>query len=365
MQKKNNVWWASIPVIVLLGLFIWLFSDIVAYILLAAALSFIGHPIVRFLDKIRVGSIKLPHTLSSVLTLLFIIGITATALAFIFPVVSSQAKVISQIDYAALREGLVQPLFSIESFMYRVNMLQPGENLNQIITDKLVSLTQAIDVSVLLNKLLGIAGSVFIGIFSVLFVTFFFLKDDKLFLKTVLLIFPDKYAPNLETALNDILRLLSRYFVGLSIEVITMMTLISIGGFFLGLENAILIGVIGGIFNIIPYLGPLIGAVIGALLVITTNISPSAVQETLWLSLGIIGVFVGSNLIDNLVLQPLIYSASIKAHPLEIFLVIMIAGSIAGIAGMILAIPAYTIFRVIGRQFFNQYHIIRKISAER
>lgn len=356
---------ASLPVIVLLGLLIWFFSDIVAYVLLAAALSFIGRPIVRLFDRIKVGKIKFPHTLSAVLTLVLLVGTTVTLLFLLVPVISNQAKVISAIDYASLKEGLVQPLSNIESFMYRVNMLKPGETISQMITDKLVSLTQAVDVGNILNNMMGVAGSIFIGLFSVLFMTFFFLKDDRLFLKTIVLLFPEKYAPNFEAALNDIVRLLSRYFVGLSIEVISMMTLISIGGLILGIENAIIIGVIGGLFNIIPYLGPIIGAAIGALLVITTNISPDTVESTIWLSSGILIVFSIANLIDNIVLQPLIYSNSVKAHPLEIFIVFMMAGSLAGVAGMILAIPAYTILRVIGRQFFNQYRLIRKISSER
>lgn len=142
MQKNKNIWLASLPLILILGLMIWLFSDIVAYILLAAALSSIGHPIVRLLDKIRIKRFNFPHALSSFIALLFLLAIITTAVFSLAPVISKQAKVISSIDFALLRQGLEQPLYNLESFMYNVDMLKPGETLTQIITDKLISLTQ-------------------------------------------------------------------------------------------------------------------------------------------------------------------------------------------------------------------------------
>lgn len=364
-MKKISAWIASIPLLVIIGIVLWLFTDIVAYILIAAALSFVGHPLVKLIDSIRIGRFRLPHTLSSTLALLLMLAILASAVWFITPIISGQAKAISQIDYVALNTGIQKSLIPLESHLYRLDMLEPGETISQMVIERLLSLTQAVDVGKIMNSLMGVAGKVFIGLFSVLFMTFFFLKDDKLFVKGFIFLFPEKYGATIEAALSDILRLLSRYFVGLSIEVITMMILISTGGWILGLENALIIGVIGGLLNVIPYLGPMFGAAIGATLVITTNIAPDNVQPAVMLAGGILVVFLVANLIDNLVLQPFIYSNSVRAHPLEIFLVIMMAGSLAGVAGMILAIPTYTIFRVIGRQFFNQYRIIRKISEER
>ena len=73
-------------------------------------------------------------------------------------------------------------------------------------------------------------------------------------------------------------------------------------------------------------------------------------------------VFAITQLIDNIVLQPLIYGNSVHAHPLEIFLVILLAGSMAGIPGMILAIPGYTVLRVILREFFNKYKLVETLT---
>jgi predicted PurR-regulated permease PerM len=76
------------------------------------------------------------------------------------------------------------------------------------------------------------------------------------------------------------------------------------------------------------------------------------------------GTFAVSNLIDNIILQPWIYSSSVKAHPLEIFLVIMIAGSMAGVVGMVLAIPSYTVLRIIAKQFLSQSRVIQTITKD-
>jgi len=141
-----------------------------------------------------------------------------------------------------------------------------------------------------------------------------------------------------------------------------MITLISLGLTIFGIENALLIGFLGGMMNIIPYLGPVIGASMGVALGITTVISNGMFDQILPVVLIIIGTFLGSNLIDNMVLQPFIYSSSVKAHPLEIFVVLLMGGSLAGIIGMILAIPTYTVIRVIAGQFLNQFRLVQKLT---
>jgi len=173
---------------------------------------------------------------------------------------------------------------------------------------------------------------------------------------------PDK-KENFSNILLKIRKLLSRYFVGLMTEVGSMMILESIGGLILGLPNAILIGFLGGLLNIIPYIGPLIGAAIASLLVIISNAS-MGMDATLPLVYGILAVFAISNLIDNFLLQPMIYSKSVQAHPLEIFIIIIVGGSLFGTAGMILAIPVYTIIRVIAKEFFQDQAFVHSVTKD-
>jgi len=159
-----------------------------------------------------------------------------------------------------------------------------------------------------------------LGVFSVIFLTFFFLRDEHLFRNIILMFVPQKYETQAKTILSDTNRLLSRYFIGLSIEVISMMSLISLGLYVLGVKNALLIGFLGGMMNVIPYLGPIIGASIGVIIGISGGLSMEMYGDILSISLIILGTFAAANLIDNFVLQPLIYSTSVNAHPIEIFL---------------------------------------------
>lgn len=156
--------------------------------------------------------------------------------------------------------------------------------------------------------------------------------------------------------------MLTRYIFGLITEVITMMILISTSLYIFGIDNALMIGFIGGLMNIIPYLGPLMGCILGTLLGIISVLSSGLYSELLHHSLVIICSFVGANLIDNFVLQPLIYSKSVSAHPMEIFFVILIGGKIGGILGMIIAIPTYTIIRIIASQFLIGFKFVEMLT---
>ena len=146
-------------------------------------------------------------------------------------------------------------------------------------------------------------------------------------------------------------------------EVGSMMILESIGGLILGLPNAILIGFIGGLLNVIPYIGPLIGAAMASILVIVSHAS-LGIDATLPLVYGILAVFAIANVIDNFLLQPIIYSNSVQAHPLEIFIVIIVGGSLYGPIGMILAIPVYTILRVIAKEFFHDQAFVHSVTKD-
>ena len=213
-----------------------------------------------------------------------------------------------------------------------------------------------------LNYVVSFTGSFLMAVFSILFISFFFLKDDTLFYNSFMLMIPQKYATSASCILKEVKRLLTRYFLGLLMELSSMITLITLGLLIFGVESALLIGFIGGLMNIIPYLGPLIGASIGILIGVISSLSLGAYTAILPLSLTIAAVFVVSNLIDNMLLQPMIYSTSVKAHPIEIFLVIIIAGNLFGVVGMILAIPVYTVIRVILREFFSEMRIVQKLT---
>jgi predicted PurR-regulated permease PerM len=131
----------------------------------------------------------------------------------------------------------------------------------------------------------------------------------------------------------------------------------------LNIKYAASIALFAAVSNLIPYLGPILGASFGIIVGLSTSGSGIFISnEYLVLIFKIIAVFTTVQLTDNLILQPLIFSKSVKAHPLEIFIVIFAGATIAGIPGMIAAIPAYTVIRVSVIEIirgYRSYHIFK------
>ena len=133
----------------------------------------------------------------------------------------------------------------------------------------------------------------------------------------------------------------------------------------LGFNAAIGIAFMTGILNVMPYVGPLMGGVMGTILGLVikySSVTPIGLDVNFTaFTLILIAIFSFTQLVDNFLYQPVIYSTSIKAKPLEIFIVLLIAGTLAGPLGMIVAIPSYTVVRVVAYRFFRQYKAISRL----
>ena len=354
----------SIIGLILLILFVWYFSNIVVYVLVSAVLAVIGEPLVELFDKIRIRKIHIPHALSAFMALLVMIGVFIGFIWFFVPLISGQAKIISNINITDVMEHFKDPIASIEQFLYDYDIIDANETIQGTIEEQLSSAVGIATFTNIFKNLVSATGSFFFGAFSVLFLTFFFLKSKNMFSNFILLLVPTHLEDEMQLILSKMNKLLSRYFLGLLTELTCMITLLSTGLYILGIENALIIGFLGGLMNIIPYLGPLIGGAMGIIIAVTTALSFEMYDTVMLIGIEVISVFLVANLIDNLVLQPLIYSNAAKAHPVEIFLVIIMAGSLAGIPGMILAIPGYTVIRIVAKEFLNNVKIVKKLTEK-
>jgi predicted PurR-regulated permease PerM len=281
---------------------------------------------------------------------------------FIVPLVKYQSLMIAQIDIAEVMAFFNKPINDLYSFMAANHIIEPDMSLSAYLEEQLNKLLEFVLITNLFTNIISTTGSILLGLFVVLFLTFFFLKEEHLLKDIILVITPDKYTEDMKVVLRDSRLLLTRYFFGILLELASMMTLITVGLSIFGVENAIIIGVLGGLMNIIPYLGPIIGASIGVVLGVISVLSLGYYDQVLPTILIIIGTFGVANTIDNILLQPLIYSKSVKAHPIEIFIVILMAGKIGGIVGMIIAIPTYTVIRVVARQFLSQLKFVKALT---
>ena len=360
---KKKYFFIGLAVVLILFL-IWYFRDIITYIVISIVLSLIGQPIAKKLDEIKIGKFKLPHTFNTLIALLVIITGILFFIGVFIPIISNQAKIISSMDAESFQNSLKDPIKIIEGYLIDYEIIDKGATIEEMVTSKFMNLLNMTNFSEIMNYLLTFTGNVFIGIFAILFITFFFIKDEKLFTNFIDTLTPTKHQQAVRHILKESKRLLTRYFLGIITQISIVVTLLTIGVMLVGAKNALIIGFFGGIMNVIPYLGPVIGTIIGLLLGVTGNLGGDFYTDIIPLMIKIAGVFVVVNLIDNIVLQPTIFSNSVKAHPLEIFLVIMIAGGVAGIPGMILAIPAYTFLRIVAKEFFNKFKVVKSLTKE-
>jgi predicted PurR-regulated permease PerM len=361
MSQKYRVIVAVIGV--LLGLFMaWYFFNILVYIITAGVISLIGQPLVDVLSRIKIGKLSMPKAIAALITILVLIGVLVGLLFIFVPMISQQARMISRINIDEVVSYFAGVIDKMQGLLLSYDIIDSDQSLQSVLDRQIRSVINVTNFSNLFEKLLGATTTVFIGFFSVLFLSFFFLRDRQLLKNGILLFTPDRFQVEVQNVLHKTKIMLSRYFIGLVTELLLMMILLSIGLSIFGLKNAVFIGFIGGLMNLIPYLGPIIGATIGAILGISADLGLGLYDQALHTAVTVILVFSVANLIDNFVLQPLIFAKSVNAHPIEIFIVILMAGSLAGIPGMMLAVPAYTVLRIVSKEFLSGFKLIDRLT---
>lgn len=362
MNRSTRIALIVLPII-LIGLAFYFFSDIIAYLCIAAVITLIGRPIMDLLYKVKIKRFSFSPAFAAVLTLGAIIGIFILLFSLFIPTLAEQTiKLQEAVDVSDVENGISAPVASIEAWIHTNNLADEEFQLLPYLQEVMRDFLQSIQLSGIASQILGITGSLFIGLFSVAFISFFMLKERQIGRNMIQALLPDHIEAKVDDVMVTIRQLLSRYFIGVLIEVLLVGGLIAIGLGILGVENAAVIGFFAGLFNVIPYVGPIIGGIIGLAFTVIGSLDLDFYTEILPLMGKVFAVFAVVQMLDNFVFQPFIYSSSVKAHPLEIFIVILMGANLAGIGGMILAIPVYTILRVIAAEFFSQFEVVRKIT---
>ncbi len=349
----------AVAVIVgILGLlwFLYKIQSVLIYIAFAAVISLMGRPLVSFLKR----KLKFNNTLAVVFTLFITISLFSSIFTLFVPIVVEQGQLIGEIDVNRIGDDLdrlnqeISDYFNIEKLSL-VELIRKTD-LMQVFDLKAVPNT--------INSFLSGFGAILIGVFSVLFISFFLLKDS-LLLENSMLVFAKKEDENkFMRAFTKIKDLLSRYFVGLLLQVFILFVLYTILLLIFGVHNAIAVALIAAILNLIPYVGPLFGGMLVLILATTSNLGydfPTVILPKL--SYILIGYLI-IQLIDNFINQPLIFGTSVKSHPLEIFLAILIFGLLFGIGGLIVAVPFYTAIKVIAKEFLSEYKIVKTLTKD-
>lgn len=364
MWQKYYRYIIGIGILIFLLFVLSYFSEVVSYILISWVLSMIGQPIMGFL-LVRLHLLRFPFgkSLAALLTLISMFSILGVLLWLFVPLVIQQAVVLSKVDFNEISLALQEPINKL-NYWLRSMGLEPGPSAGDQVKSFIGSYFDPSHISDFFGTLLSKAGSIFIGLFSILFISFFFLKERGLFTEIVESFVPTGQERKVRNVIDDVSILLTRYFGGIVLQM-TILMLLSTGFLsFFGIKNALLISFFYVVMNIIPYLGPVIGAAFACLLTISSNLEMNFYSQTLPLLSKVLMVFIVIKLLDDFIIQPYIFSKRVQAHPLEIFIVIMIGARVGGIIGMVVAIPAYTIFRVLAKTFLSEFKVIRKITED-
>jgi predicted PurR-regulated permease PerM len=351
---------ATAVVVALILALVWYLRSVVLYILLAAVLGIVGRPLVDRICRVKLKEWQVQRTLGASITLMLMwVVIGGLGLLFI-PLVVGKINELLTIDWNGFARSMREPLAEFEN---SINELFPTPVIDIVkILEEMFSQLFNGDILSAFTNVASSMASIAIAAFSVTFITFFFLRDDGLFYKIVAIFFPERFQRNIYHALDSITSLLARYFGGLMFESTVLMVVISVAMLLFGMKpsNALVTGLIMGIMNLVPYAGPVIGCFISMAMGIITPIDGDMGYTALIIASTILVV----KIIDDFIIQPTLYSERVNAHPLEIFIVILISGHIGGVVGMLLAIPLYTVMRVIAREFFSEYGVVRRLTGK-
>lgn len=341
-------------IVALILFFLYKIQSVIIYIVISIVLALVANPFLTFLRN----KLKVPNTLAVIISMVFFSSIIFGVISMFIPLILQQGHNLSLLNTNDFQQNIKNLLTQINDFFVarQINLFEELQHMD------LQSSLQT--VPSLLNSFISALGSLSIGLFSILFITFFFMKDYKILHDAVVLLTPHDREERVLKSLHRIRDLLSRYFLGIILQITILFTVYAIILLIFNIESAIVIAFLCALLNIIPYVGPLIGGVLMLTLTMTSNLQYDFQTVILPTTLYVFIGYIIAQLIDNFFSQPFIFSKSVKSHPLEIFLIIIIGGLLFGIIGMILAVPAYTAIKVILNEFLADNEIVKRLTKD-
>jgi predicted PurR-regulated permease PerM len=363
LYEKNKLFFIILTVAGI-GFLVWYFSEIVIFIIVAGVVSIIGSPLVEMLDRIKIGKFRFPHLLSVIMTLLLMIICFFGLFSIFIPLIFKEATMISAIDTQGLTEYYKNDLSRVQTTLIQYGVMPKGTTIESAVKEMIVKVIDFSLFSNILSSVISFTGAFFFNVVSIIFLSFFFLYDVKMMPRLILLLVPESQEVRTKNVMSKSKTILSRYFIGLIIQIFLNIITYSLALYIIGVRGALVIGFFAGIIIVIPYLGGLIAILTGIVLGVTGLISAGDYAAIGPMIIKIIIAMLAVQMIDNNLFQPYIQGKSVKAHPVEIFLVIIAAATLGGIPAMIVAVPGYAFLRIVATEFFSQSRLIQKMKQE-
>lgn len=333
---------------------LYLIRSVIAYILIAAVVSLIGRPIVLFLEH----KLRFKKSLAAVVTMVILLCFVLGLVSLFIPLVVKQSENLALLDINKLEQNIAT-LYNEALNYFNLRNIDLSESFKE---SRVLSKVNIAIIPELLNGFISGLGSFSIGLFSVLFISFFFLKDSRLFESGLLTFIPNSKTVGTRASIVKIKSLLSRYFNGLLLQITILFVIYTVVLLIFGINNALVIAFLCALLNLIPYVGPVISAILLVFLSMSGNLDANFQEVILPTTIKVFIGFIIAQLVDNFFSQPFIFSKSVKSHPLEIFLIIIIGGLLFGILGMIIAVPSYTALKVVLKEFLSDYSVVQKLT---
>ena len=287
-EISKGIFWAVIQlagVCILLWLLLQL-KTLLIYMLIAGIVSLIGRPINQLLMK----RLKMKTVLATTISIVLLLGVLISIFSLFVPLLIQQGQNLSLLDVDLLKINIQTLAEEISIYFQLDNSFWQ----QQISVDNLFKNVNLGLLPELLNQTLELLGGFTIGLFSVVFILFFFLKDSYLQEQIILALVNDKVSNRVEKSIEKTKRLLSRYFLGLLLQISILLIIYSIVLAIFQVENAFIIAFLCALLNLIPYLGPIVGAVLMILLTMSSFIgsdfSSIILPKTIYV---MIGFFIG------------------------------------------------------------------------
>lgn len=374
-EQKNTEKLAGIVIQILAAALIialcWYFRSTLIYIIVAAVVSLMCRPLARGLKMLSIKGRTLPPWIIAIFSMALVTALFVYIVTRLVPIAGNIIQNVSDSLHEMTFDSYAVTKWFDDVNMWlidRIPKLGRGFRIQDEISQWMGGLVDIDKITSVVGSVVSLIGSIGIGIFSVVFIAFFFVKDESLFRRIICSLVPDDIEKDAEVAVGEIERLLTRYFGGLVLEVSGVALLDFLGLWLVAgmdINSALGIAFMAGILNIIPYVGPWIGTAVGTLTGTVIKLSSGAAaiaMTSIWpVAVTLLGVFVLTQVVDNFVFQPMIYSTSIKSTPLEVFIVLLMAAHIGGIVGMLVAIPSYTVIRVVASRFLRGIKPIRRL----
>jgi predicted PurR-regulated permease PerM len=321
--------------IILLIWLIFLFSDILVLLIIAVLLAFIFEPLVRRLEK--EGFNRLNSTLIIFISVGFLLYI---GFSLFIPLFTSQMnQLMNTLQVYSLHDQLLRIEKDIHKYLPFFTPGTLAKKIEDFITSSIIN---SIDkLSEVLTSIVSVAAILII----VPFITFFLLKDRRLIMKGLLYTVPNKYFEMSYWILKKVSIQLGRFVRGWIFDATFVGTTLGLGFLSIGVENALILGVVSGLGHLVPYFGPVIG---GIPAIIISIIQYGDLSRVPLIILLIVIVYT----LDNGFVQPFVFSKSVDMHPIIIILLILAGSQLFGVLGMLLAVPTASVFRTAMKEIY-------------